>query len=116
MATLIPIFRSLLSALILTILIESVPLLFLSPRKKWLSVGLLCNVLTNPLLNCLRILFYSLYPNDTALTLLTVCLEILIVFAEGCFYSKLLRISNQKGFYASLLCNCISYLLGLLLL
>ncbi len=116
MALFVQITSSLLTALFLTIVIESIPLVFFSPRKKYLSVGFLCNILTNPLLNCLRILIYSFYPNPKVLLIFTIVSEVLIILGEGWLYVNILHISPRKGLFISALCNGLSYGLGLLLL
>jgi hypothetical protein len=115
MNEILSVLRLLLSALIPTIVIESVPLLFFSPRRRWLSVGLLCNVLTNPLLNCLQIVFYLLWPNTVALWSFILILELLVVWGEAWFYRNLLKVTSGKALMVSLLCNALSFGLGLLL-
>ena len=115
MNEILSVLKLLLSALIPTVLIESVPLLFFSPRKKWLSVGLLCNVLTNPLLNCLQIVFYLLWPNTVALWSFILILELLVVWGEAWFYRNLLKVTSGKSLWVSLLCNGLSFGIGLLL-
>jgi len=107
---------SLLSALVLTVVIESIPLLFCKPRKLWLTAGLLCNCATNPVLNIVRILFYSLWQNHIALLCLTVALEIAVVLVEAWLYRLLTDSSRPHCFSLSLICNSLSILAGLLLL
>ncbi len=116
MSNLLQIFKGMALALLITIVIESIPHFFLSPRRKWLSTGLLCNVLTNPMLNCLRILWYNLFPNDSILFFFTLILEFLILLLEGWFYNQLLHVTKRKGFLVSLLCNSLSFLIGSLIL
>lgn len=107
---------NLLSAFLLTVVIESLPLLFCKPRKAWLIAGLLCNCATNPVLNIARILFYSLWQNHIALLCLTVALEIAVVFVEAWLYRLLTDGSRPHCFFLSLICNCLSVLAGILLL
>ena len=107
---------SLLSALVLTIVIESIPLLFCKSRKDWLAAGLLCNCATNPLLNILRILFYSLWHSLTALHCLTLFLEVVVVVTEAWLYTLLTGSSRQRAFFTSLLCNTLSFAIGLLII
>lgn len=115
-STLLIVFHSLFTALLFTIAIESLPLLFLKPRKDWVRTGLLCNVLTNPLLNSLRILIYSFYPNEQFLLILTLCMEILVALGEGWFYRELVHVSAKKALWISALCNCLSFGIGLWIL
>ncbi len=111
----ISLLRDFLSALVLTVAAESIPLLFCKPRKDWLTAGLLCNFATNPLLNILRILFYSLWSNLTALLYLTIFLEVAVVFVEAWLYRLLTDASRSQSFFLSLLCNAISLILGILI-
>ncbi len=115
-SSLLIVFRSLFTVLLFTIGIEAIPLLFLKPRKQWVPTGLLCNVLTNPLLNTLRILIYSLYPNEHLLWILTLCMEVLVVLGEGWFYRELVHVSTKKALLVSSLCNCLSFGIGLWIL
>ena len=108
--------RNLLTALVLTVVAESIPLLFCRPRKDWLTAGLLCNCATNPTLNILRILFYSLCPNPTALLYLTIILEVAVVFVEAWLYRLLVGASRSRSIMISLLCNSISLITGILIL
>ena len=108
--------RSLLSALVLTIVAESIPLLFCKPRKDWFIAGLLCNCATNPALNILRILFYSLWQNLTTLLLFTVILEVAVVLIEAWLYTLLTDTTRTRALLLSLLCNSLSLTLGILLL
>ncbi len=110
------ILHSLLSAFLLTVVLESVPLLFYHPRKKWLIAGLFCNFATNPILNILRILFYSLWPTNIGLLLFTLFLEILAVLVETWLYGLLADASRTQAFFTALLCNGLSFVVGFLIL
>ncbi len=106
----------LLSALVLTIAIESIPLFFCHSRSTWLTAGLLCNCATNPVLNILRILFYSLWPDLTALLYLTVILEVAVVFIEAWLYTMLTNTTPTRAVLLSLLCNSLSFFIGTLIM
>ncbi len=105
---------ALLNALLLTCAVESAVLVFFRPRKLWLTLGLLCNVATNPLLNVLR-LGASVMLSPQGLCVLTLLLEIAVVFAEAGLYcmgtSERFRICLRR----SLLCNGVSLGMGLLI-
>ena len=107
---------SLLSALLLTVAVESIPLLFCKPLKDWLIAGLLCNCATNPVLNIVRILFYALWQSHTALLCLTVVLELAVVMIEAWLYRLLTDGSRPRCFTLSLVCNGLSVLAGILLI
>ncbi|MBQ9362953.1 MAG: hypothetical protein IJT97_05950 [Bacteroidaceae bacterium] len=98
--------RTLLTTLVSTILIELGVLWLLRERRKkvlWASVAV--NVLTNVPLN----LFLLCVQNG--LTAIVVG-EILVVLVEAAWYCLFVRNWEQAAVY-SLLCNAISFLLGL---
>ena len=99
-------------ALVLTVLVESIPLLFLSPQGKWFRSGLICNLLTNPLLNCLRLLFFYVFPHEMSLLVFTLCLEILVIILEAWLYKMLRRVPWRTALGLSFLCNSISFVVG----
>jgi hypothetical protein len=109
-----PLIFALLDALLLTCIAESAVLAFCRPRKLWLTMGLLCNIATNPLLNILR-LAASVMLSASELWMLTVLLEIAVVFAEAGLY----RLGTAARFCIclrrSLLCNAASLGMGLLI-
>ena len=105
---------ALLNALLLTCLCESAVLVFCRPRKLWLTLGLLCNIATNPLLNILR-LCAALYFSARALAMLTLLLEIAVLFAEAGLYCMGSGERFRTCLLRSLLCNGVSLSIGLLI-
>ena len=105
---------ALLNALLLTCAAESAVLVFSRPRKLWLTLGFLCNIATNPLLNIVR-LCAALYLSAQGMFWLTLLLEIAVVFAEAGLY----RMGSGARFFIclrrSLLCNGVSLGMGLLI-
>jgi hypothetical protein len=100
--------ETLLTALILTILIELAVLLFLRERRRkvlWASVAV--NVMTNVPLN-----LFLLYVQTGLLTIAVG--ELLVVVIEAAWYYLFVRDWVQAAGY-SLLCNAISFLSGILL-
>ncbi len=105
---------ALLNALLLTCAVESAVLIFCRPRKLWLTLGLLCNIATNPLLNVLR-LGASVMLSPQGLYVLTLLLEIAVVFAEAGLYCMGTGERFGTCFLRSLVCNALSLGTGLLL-
>ena len=98
-----------------TIVIEWIPLFFISRRKGWLKASILCNIVTNPLLNTLLCLFAAFTKSDTAFLVITIMLEIGVVFLEAWFYKRLMRERFVKCFGVSLLANGLSFGIGMVL-
>lgn len=105
-------------ALLLTILFEGLacsaikPLLFRKVKYLKLIVAmLLCNIVTNPLLN-LIILFCGFEPFSFG----TVLFETAVVAAEAVLYRMMLGERIRKTLLLSAFCNMVSYCLGLLVL
>lgn len=100
-------FRSLVLALVLTILIEYALLLVLvrkdALRLLWYSI--LINSFTNPLLNfSYNYVFHELYP-----------LEIAVAVIEGILIRYLLETGYKRAFAISFVANLASLLIGLLI-
>ena len=106
----IPIATPLLYALIATIAIEAIALLAMSERR-WqvLAMSVVMNILTNLPLN---ILAYH-YPQVHTSLPLQIGLECAVVAIEALLFWVVLQ-DKRKAFTYAILCNAISYLLGLL--
>ena len=99
---------NLLSALLLTIIIEAMVLLALKERRsKILAASAVVNVLTNVPLN--------LYVNHVGYSLGTVIIgELLVVIVEMLWYCVFTRDLRLSATY-SVLCNAMSYSCGVIL-
>ena len=99
----------LLLALVATILIEFVVLWLLGERNRLvLGSSVVINMLTNVPLN----LF--LYYIDNSFTTIIIA-EVIIMFIEALWYFLFLR-NLSRAFVYSILCNAISFLIGILAL
>ena len=100
-------------ALVLTIAIEcGLSLIF---RSKQLTYAvLLCNLLTNPLLNFLLLLYLTFFGQEFYFVALAV-LETVVVFVEGCIFILILDYRPLKAFSLSLFFNSASFCIGFLL-
>ena len=97
----------LLYALVPTILIELVVLLLLGEQGRLvLGSSIVINILTNVPLN-----LYVVYIDSCMMTI--VIGELLVVVVETLWYYLFLRVLS-RAFVYSLLCNAISFLMGLL--
>ena len=102
----------LLAALALTVAVEcSAAALLLGRRAAY--AALLCNLLTNPLLNALLLLCGALWP--AGLTAALALLEAAVVAGEAALLMRLLRAPLRQTLPLSLLLNGLSFGAGLLL-
>jgi len=99
--------------LAVTCALESIPLALMRPARRWLKAGLICNVLTNPLLNCVLMLA-GMFISGAAHRALTVFLELCVVACEALIYRLMLGESRRRCVCVSLVCNLLSYGAGLL--
>ncbi len=102
-----------LSALLLTILFESITAFILGIRKLYgQAVILFTNLITNPILNCILTLV-SFYISPDAFYYFLIPLECAIVVAEGLIYRKTID-TKLNPFLFSLILNAASLILGTL--
>ena len=98
--------------LLITIIIEIIFALLLKIRdKKDILNILLVNIVTNPLVVSVPVLFnvvYGLFERNICLLIL----EILAVLLEGIVYKKYLNFKKINPFILSILLNLSSYLVG----
>ena len=98
---------TLMLSLVPTILIEFVVLLLLCERRRLvLGSSVVINILTNIPLN-----LFVIYINNSIVTIILG--ELLVIVIEALWYYLFLRILSRAFIY-SILCNAISFLIGLL--
>lgn len=102
----------LLTCCVNTIMLEALPILFLSNKKIWWKASVVCNLITNPLLNTILMLLYFLIQDLQLLLIVTLALEAVVVCVEGYFYQKMLGKRYLPCFLFSLAANSISFLVG----
>lgn len=103
----------LLLPLALTVLLEGAVMLALSQNWRCVYYSVLCNLLTNPLLNLVLLIVASFSPRYYAPVLLV--LELGVVFLEGQLLLLLTHWPQQRAVGISLGINSVSFLLGILL-
>ena len=98
---------TLMLSLVPTILIEFVVLLLLRERRRLvLGSSVVINILTNIPLN-----LFVIYIDNSIVTIILG--ELLVIVVEALWYYLFLRILSRAFIY-SILCNAISFLIGLL--
>lgn len=104
--------RIMIKCLLLTVLIElAIALLIGIVKRRDLLNVILVNVVTNPLVVSLPILFMLLY-GVRARYIVLIILELLTVIFEGFIYSKVLDYKKLNPYIISLMLNLGSYLIG----
>ncbi len=96
----------------MTCLTEIVPMLFFKERKGLVKTSLLCNIVTNPVLNAIVAMVLVGTNNYTAYYIVLAILEITVVFVEGLYYKHFVGIKYKKSLVISLIANVCSYVVG----
>ena len=99
-----------------TVLLESIPSLFVRDRISWWRASVICNIVTNPLLNVIALLLSAYLPNELFLQPTVLILEGVVVFSEAYFYQRMLDRVWSACLLYSLAANGISYGIGTVLL
>lgn len=106
----------LLTACLFTCIIEIIPLVFVKgDKRKWISTSIICNVITNPIINILMILLSLVIFNNVLLCVLLILSEIAIIVFEAFLYYNIMDASVKKCAIVSTVCNFISFTLGIIL-
>ncbi|MBQ8658632.1 MAG: hypothetical protein IJ506_05810 [Clostridia bacterium] len=114
------IFGALLILCLATCLFEGIALLLLHDRKKWLAPSLLCNVITNPILNMVLPFLYSVVVYWTDIfsfflnPLMLICLEIGVIYMEAWLYGFFVPHPFKRRLKVSCAVNAFSFVVGLL--
>lgn len=95
-----------------TCLIEMIPLSFLRNKSKWIKTSLICNVVTNPLINVALALLSTVINDALLYIVITVVLEIAVIAFEAFIYYNVMDESVRKCLLVSLLANFCSFAVG----
>lgn len=101
--------------LVLTIFAEGLIIFVFFRRWEYVYYILLLNILTNPLLNFILLIYYS-YIGMEGYYIVLYIMETVVVITEGLIFAKLTDIKILKALVVSLFVNAGSYLTGLILL
>lgn len=99
--------------LLIVLLLESIPVLFVRGKKAWWKASVICNVVTNPVLNTVMLLVAAIFSVMDALILGLYVLEIVVVFLKAFFYQRMLSKAYWQCFLFSLIANFISFGTGM---
>ena len=107
--------NNLIVALVLTVVLEVlIAILFNYRKKSEISIIVLINIITNPLLNYL--LAVNNYFNWLSVNIfILILLEIIVVMIEWLLLRYAIRKNPKKLFLLSLVMNATSFIVGLLL-
>jgi hypothetical protein len=107
--------NNLIVALVLTVVLEVlIAILFNYRKKSEISIIVLINIITNPLLNYL--LAVNNYFNWLSINIfILILLEIIVVMVEWLFLRYAIRKNSKKLFLLSVVMNATSFIVGLLL-
>lgn len=98
-----------------TILLEAIPCLVVREKRAWWKASVICNMVTNPILNVLLLLLVSMsFPEGVIKTTLML-LELVVVLVEAHFYKRMLNKKFLWCFLFSVVANLISFGVGMLL-
>jgi hypothetical protein len=96
-----------------TILVEGVVILLKYEKMNYVFYSLLCNVLTNPMLNLLLYLLVWVLGSEIYIHALII-LETIVVIVEAYVYKILCNFSKKEAIKLSILLNASSYLSGVI--
>ena len=102
---------ALLLALGMTVLIEGIVVLGFDPWRRWLLASVVCNIITNPLVNIILDRFYG----NRGYALVFLLLEAGVVVTEALLYKRLLRCKTGACVAASVIANAISCIGGIII-
>ena len=98
----------------MTITVEGIIILLKYRRRDYVYYSLLCNVITNPMLNLLLYLLLWQLGSEIYLPALVI-LEIIVVVVEANIYKVICNFSRKEAYKLSIILNLSSYLIGLII-
>lgn len=101
---------SLAISLFITMILEFMPALFMKNKVNWIKASILCNVVTNPVLN-LFLFLISDFPMEIFILAIIVC-EIVVLILEANIYKKALNKSTKVCLAYSAIANLSSCIIG----
>lgn len=101
---------------VLTCIIEIIPLLFLKNRWKWIRTSLLCNVITNPIMNTILAILAIYVTNLIVYAGIVIILEIAVIMFEAFIFHNVMDESMKKCMVISVIINICSFIVGALII
>lgn len=98
-----------------TITLESIPVLFVKNKRSWWKASLICNVVTNPILNVVIFLLTAILQSNDVIYPVILVLECAVVLIEAYFYQRMLNSRFTACLVFSLIANLLSFSAGMFL-
>ncbi len=99
-------------ACIITMLIEFIPALFVKEKAKWIKTSVLCNVVTNPVLNLTVFLLFAAHFSEPVVLIIGFIGEIVVFRFEGYIYKRVLGMPKKVCLTYSAVANLLSFVIG----
>ena len=96
-----------------TCLLEMIPCIFMPNRKKWVKASVVCNLITNPILNLTLLLLQSFIFTDAWMLCITILLEVVVIGFEAFLYKHLVQEELWKCLLFSFVANVLSFGCGM---
>ena len=97
-----------------TILLETIPALFVRNTRAWWKASVICNIVTNPILNTLLFLLMPFLSEPEMIFPIIYLLEVVVIILEAFFYQRLLNKPYKRCLLYSLATNLLSFGIGLI--
>ena len=98
-----------------TIILESIPVLVVHHKLAWWKASLICNVVTNPILNVVIFLLTAILQSNDVIYPVILVLECAVVLIEAYFYQRMLNSRFTACLVFSLIANLLSFSAGMFL-
>ena len=105
---------AIISALLITLIIEGAAILVIFRRKKYVYYSVLCNLLTNPALNLFLAASVTVFGERSYYPVLIIG-ELAVVFVEAIVYMYICGFKMRKSILLSALLNALSFAAGILI-
>ena len=97
-----------------TVIFELIPAFFMKDKKEWMKTSVICNVITNPIINTLLLIFISIQMPESFIFGYIIVAEVAVVLFERNIYEKRLNKPRKVCMKFSLIANLMSVLSGVL--
>lgn len=97
-----------------TVIFELIPAFFLKDKKEWMKTSVICNVITNPLVNTVLLILISMQMPETFIFVYIIVAEVAVVLFERNIYEKRLNKPRKECMKFALIANLMSVLSGFL--
>lgn len=102
-------------ALLFTVVIEGIVMLLLTRSGRWVYCSILCNLVTNPVINLVLMLIRRSSGSDALYLTATAVGEVLVLIAEAHLYRFMTGAARRRCYLLSAVTNLVSFTAGLVL-